>query len=143
VRDDHELKDLSMTDAYPLLGKIYNALPECMKCETRQSKLKKTMQRYFEKTYNIKSEEALKEDPMTRLGSGILLYRNLMFNTSIVFLLITLLAIPSLIIYRNGKEFEESNIYNPASQEVIVNQFSLRNLGQASVQCQQAPLKLG
>jgi len=81
-----------------------------------------------------------------RLGLGIFVYLNLMKQLACLFLLLTIIAIPSLIFYAKNDAYSVYTV-NEAGNNTLVQPgneiFSLGNLGYASTQCVHAPLNLG
>lgn len=74
-----------------------------------------------------------KEDPFNFLGFGMVAYRDLMVTLIALFTFLTVLMIPTAIMYGNHE-----GIINPTTYQ----RFSLGNMGYSSTQCQRIPYDL-
>jgi hypothetical protein len=59
----------------------------------------------YHRKANINDKDAIMSNPLMSFGSGIILYTKLMFNTSVVFFVLTILAMPLMFMYVRGTEF--------------------------------------
>lgn len=75
-------------------------------------------------------------DPFNLLGFGIVTYRDLLFQLIWLFLLLSVVALPSIYVYKAGTGYENLVIHGWESD-------SLGNLGYSSVQCSTIPLGVG
>ena len=77
----------------------------------------------------------LEKDPIMKLGYGITAYRNLMWALILSFALISLIQLPTLLIYKTASGF------NFKADALLGREvYSLGSLGYASTQCSQIPL---
>lgn len=77
--------------------------------------------------------EADKSDPINMLGFGIVAYRDLLYALIWVFGILSLVMLPSMLLYRSGSGYSEEGSAGQA-----IN--SIGNLGYSSVQCANIPL---
>ena len=96
-----------------------------------------------EKPYKIRKEhqknnmslEKLAENPMHNLGYGIIAYSNNLWSMIVGFSILSILAIPSMLVYKDGIGFHDN--------AATLRDFSLGNLGYSSVECATIPAGLG
>lgn len=70
----------------------------------------------------------LEQDPIMKLGYGIVAYRNLQYALLLLFTFFTLMNIPVILIYYSGEGYSE-NVRRTNGNEA----YSLGNLGYSSV----------
>lgn len=75
-------------------------------------------------------------DPLNLLGFGIVTYRDLLYQMMWLFVVLSAIMWPALLIYKSGTGYDADNI---ASYEYL----SLGNLGYSSVECSNIPIEVG
>ena len=147
----HELDSEGITKAYPLLAYIDcrkkkeepQQKPDMMTTvlegygKVLGDKTEKLKQLYKKPKLNLDIKNA-ESDPIMKLGYGIVAYRNTLWVMIWAFIVFTILAIPSLIVYDQGTGY--SNV-NP--KLLGHEKQSLGNLGYASTQCNQVSVGVG
>ena len=76
------------------------------------------------------------KDPLNLLGFGIVTYRDLLYQMMWLFVVLSAIMWPALLIYKSGTGYDVENI---ASYEYL----SLGNLGYSSVECSNIPIEVG
>ena len=82
------------------------------------------------------SKKAASADPLSQLGYGIVAYTSIMEKFIWVFLLFTLLLVPTMMSFKGGSAYGEDSLAGYATGMIS-------NLGYSSVQCHATPFSLG
>ena len=82
------------------------------------------------------SQKAASADPLARLGYGIVAYTNIMERFIWVFLVFTLLLVPTMMSFKSNTGYEDDALAGYATGMIS-------NLGYSSVQCHAIPFSLG
>ena len=82
------------------------------------------------------SQKAASAEPLARLGYGIVAYTNIMERFIWVFLLFTLLLVPTMMSFKANTGYEDDALAGYATGMIS-------NLGYSSVQCHAIPFSLG
>lgn len=107
LKEMHHLQDTPITVVYPWL-KYINCLSCCKKKEKvdgiEEPLLPKEKKLKLKTKINIKSDEVDK-DPLMKLGYGIVAYRNILWVLICAFIVFTILALPSMVLYSRGSGY--------------------------------------
>jgi len=89
-----------------------------------------------QKKNNLTNEEKLAENPLARLGFGIVAYIDILWTLIVVFGIFSILLLPTLHYYQAGTGYKlvSNTTYETAT---------LGNLGYSSVQCKSMPIEIG
>ena len=88
------------------------------------------------KTLRKMNEKAAEEDPLSNLGYGIVAYVNILYVMIWVFILFTILVMPTMMGYKAGIALE-------GEEHVGYADGMIGNLGYSGVECHNIPVSLG
>ena len=99
---------------------------------------KEVVKKKKKKKKNNISQAAFEEEPLAQLGYGIVAYIDILWTLICVFLLFSLMLIPTMNHYNEGTGYKS---FNKELQQYEMG--TLGNMGYSSVQCAAIPIEIG
>jgi hypothetical protein len=138
VKKIHNLNDTPITVVYPVLAYLPCLQPKKKKTGLEEPLLSDEDKKGEFGEIQPAENSELAHDPLMRYGYGIVAYRNTLFTMILAFLVFTVLAIPSIVLYSRG------TAYSLSYKGTVGNEiYSIGNLGYSNIQCEYAPLGIG
>ena len=82
------------------------------------------------------SPKAADDEPLSQLGFGIVAYVNMLFRMTWIFILFTIMLVPTMHAYRQGDAYDGDHYVGRADTMIS-------NMGYSSVECRNIPVSLG
>jgi hypothetical protein len=98
LKNVHKLKDTYIEDAYPWLK--YCGARKCRKKLDKEADEKEAL--------IGKDKKEFQEDPLIVYGYGVTAFKNMKWSLLMLFLILTVLNIPILVIYMQGGAYEKN-----------------------------------